>query len=161
MSLWEIQYQRLKIFLVNELLFLAKVIFSAIILSFASWLSFKKPILAGFIVSRPLVSLITILFSYAEYKDIDKTVSFAKSIFVGVPISLLFFIPFLFSKQLNLSFSQAYFSGIVILIIGYFIHKIITNLLWYKMYEFFRLIIYTFLVITVISIFFFIIMFII
>ena len=143
------------------MLFLAKVIFSAIILSFASWLSFKKPILAGFIVSLPLVSLITILFSYAEYKDIDKTVSFAKSIFVGVPISLLFFIPFLFSKQLNLSFSQAYFSGIVILIIGYFIHKIITNLLWYKMYEFFRLIIYTFLVITVISIFFFIIMFII
>ena len=137
------------------MLFLVKVIFSAIILSFASWLSFKKPILAGFIVSLPLVSLITILFSYAEYKDIDKTVSFAKSIFVGVPISLLFFLPFLFSKQLNLSFPQAYFSGIVILIIGYFIHKNITNLLWYKMYEFFRLIIYAFLVITVISIIFF------
>ena len=115
--------------MVNELLFLVKVIFSAIILSFASWLSFKKPILAGFIVSLPLVSLITILFSYAEFKDIDKTVSFAKSIFVGVPISLLFFLPFLFSKQLNLSFSQAYFSGIVILVVGYFIHKNITNLL--------------------------------
>ena len=137
------------------MLFFVKVIFSAIILSFASWLSFKKPVLAGFIVSLPLVSLITILFSYAEYKDIDKTVSFAKSIFVGVPISLLFFIPFLFSKQLNLSFSQAYFSGIVILIIGYFIHKIITNLLWYKMYEFFRLMIYICLILTLISILFF------
>jgi hypothetical protein len=56
-------------------------------------------------------------------------VSFAKSIFVGVPISLMFFIPFLFSKQLNLSFFQAYFLGIVILIVGYFIHKNITNLL--------------------------------
>tara|TARA_Y200000002_G_scaffold23212_1_gene17540 strand:+ start:485 stop:832 length:348 start_codon:yes stop_codon:yes gene_type:complete len=115
--------------LVDELLFLVKVIFSAIILSFASWLSFKKPILAGFIVSLPLVSLVTILFSYVEHKDIDKTVSFAKSIFVGVPISLMFFIPFLFSKQLNLSFFQAYFLGIVILIVGYFIHKNITNLL--------------------------------
>ena len=115
--------------MVKELLFLVKVIFSAIILSFASWLSFKKPILAGFIVSLPLVSLLTIFFSYAEYKDIDKTVSFAKSIFVGVPISLLFFLPFLFCKRLDLSFSQAYFAGIVILIIGYFIHKNITNLL--------------------------------
>ena len=137
------------------MLFFVKVIFSAIILSFASWLSFKKPVLAGFIVSLPLVSLITILFSYLEYKDIDKTVSFAKSIFIGVPISLLFFIPFLFSKQLNLSFSQAYFSGIVILIIGYFIHKNITNLLWYKMYEFFRLMIYICLILTLISILFF------
>ena len=137
------------------MLFLIKVIFSAIILSFASWLSFKKPVLAGFIVSLPLVSLITILFSYAEYKDIDKTVSFAKSIFIGVPISLLFFLPFLFSKQLNLSFSQAYLSGIIILIVGYFIHKNITNLLWYKMYEFFRLIIYTSLLITLTSILFF------
>lgn len=115
--------------MVNELLFLVKVIFSAIILSFASWLSFKKPILAGFIVSLPLVSLVTIFFSYIEHKDIDKTVSFAKSIFVGVPISLMFFIPFLFSKQFNLSFSQAYILGIVILIVGYFIHKNITNLL--------------------------------
>ena len=136
------------------MLFLIKVIFSAVILSFASWLSFKKPVLAGFIVSLPLVSLITILFSYAEYKDIDKTVSFAKSIFIGVPISLLFFLPFLFSKQLNLSFSQAYLSGIIILIVGYFIHKNITNLLWYKMYEFFRLIIYTSFLITLTSILF-------
>ena len=141
--------------MVSVLLFLVKVIFSAIILSFASWLSFKKPILAGFIVSLPLVSLITILFSYAEFKDIDKTVSFAKSIFVGVPISLLFFLPFLFSKQLNLSFSQAYLSGIIILIVGYFIHKNITNLLWYKMYEFFRLIIYASLLITLTSVLFF------
>ena len=42
--------------------FALKVIFSGIIIAFASWLSIKKPILAGFIIALPLMSLISIFF---------------------------------------------------------------------------------------------------
>ena len=74
--------------------FALKVIFSGIIIAFASWLSIKKPILAGFIIALPLMSLISIFFSYLEHKDMEKTILFSKSILVGVPASLTFFIPF-------------------------------------------------------------------
>tara|TARA_Y100000022_G_C13215237_1_gene359567 strand:+ start:109 stop:351 length:243 start_codon:yes stop_codon:yes gene_type:complete len=73
-----------------------KVFISGIIIAFASWLSLKKPILAGFIIALPLMSLISIFFSYMEHKDMEKTIIFSKSILVGVPASLTFFIPFFF-----------------------------------------------------------------
>jgi hypothetical protein len=41
---------------------------------------------------------------------------------MAVPISLLFFVPFLFSEKFNLSFWPCYIIGVVFLGIGYFIH---------------------------------------
>ena len=55
-----------------------KVLISGIIIAFASWLSLKKPILAGFIIALPLMSLISIFFSYMEHKDMEKTIIFSK-----------------------------------------------------------------------------------
>ena len=65
--------------------FTLKVIFSGMIIAFASWLSVKKPILAGFIIALPLMSLISIFFSYLEHRDMEKTITFSKSILIGVP----------------------------------------------------------------------------
>lgn len=70
----------------------------------ASWLAGRKPVLAGFIIALPLTSMIAILFSYAEYRDMDKINAFARSIFVVVPLSLTFFVPFLLNKWLKLNF---------------------------------------------------------
>ena len=44
----------------SMLSFALKVLFSGLIIAFASWLSVKKPILAGFIIALPLMSLISI-----------------------------------------------------------------------------------------------------
>ncbi|MEC8265480.1 MAG: hypothetical protein VX009_01560 [Pseudomonadota bacterium] len=109
--------------------FALKVFFSGLIIAFASWLSVKKPILAGFIIALPLMSLISIFFSYLEHKDLEKTVTFSKSILVGVPASLTFFIPFFFAKSLGLSFFTTYIIGIVFLVFGFFAHKFIMNIL--------------------------------
>ena len=110
------------------MLFVFKVFISSIIISFASWLSFKKPSLAGFIISIPIVSIISIALSYFEHKDIEKTIVFTKSILVGIPISLLFFLPFFFSKHFGMNFFIIYFSGIVFLILGFFVHRYLTSL---------------------------------
>ena len=111
------------------MIFLSKVLLAALIIAFASWLSGKKPELSGFIIALPIASFIAIAFSYLEHKNAENSVIFAKSILVGVPISYLFFVPFFFAKSLNMNFWIIYGSGLILLVIGYFVHKYITNLI--------------------------------
>jgi phosphatidylserine synthase len=103
--------------------FILKIFVSAFVIAFASWLSGKKPHLAGFIVALPLVSVLSILFSYVQYKDMKQIDQFATSILTAVPLSLLFFVPFVLNRWLKLSFIPTYLMGFAFLFIGYFIHK--------------------------------------
>lgn len=102
---------------------LIKIFLSATLISFASWLSVKKPILAGFIVALPLTSILAILFSYWHNQDYQQVQVFAKSILIAVPLSLLFFIPFLLPIKWNHSFLLSFISGIGFIFIGYLIHR--------------------------------------
>ncbi len=111
------------------LYFFLKALASGFIISFASWLSLKKPALAGFIIAMPLISMIAISFSYHEHKNFEQTILFAKSILLAIPVSLAFFVPFFLSKSWGLNFLSTYLLGLFLLIIGYFIHKFITDLL--------------------------------
>ena len=111
------------------MIFLVKVLLAALVIAFASWLSGKKPELSGFIIALPIASIIAIAFSYLEHKNTENTVIFAKSILVGVPVSYLFFLPFFFAKNFNMNFWLIYGLGIILLLIGYFVHKYITSLI--------------------------------
>ena len=104
-----------------------KMFIAISVISFASWLSGRKPELAGFITALPLVSILAITFSYMQYQDSDIANQYAKSIFFAIPISWSFFIPFLLSEKITLDFWVAYTIGIVFLIIGYFLHSFIIN----------------------------------
>jgi hypothetical protein len=106
-----------------------KVFVAAAIISFSSWLSNKKPELAGLILALPLMTLLALPFSYAEYKDAETSIKFAKSIFLGIPVSLLFFIPFLFADKLHLPFWALYAIGIGLLVAGYFLHQFLIRYL--------------------------------
>ena len=109
--------------------FLLKILAASILISFTSWLSFKKPNLAGFLIALPLTTMIALSFSYIEFNDKEKSIEFAKSIFIGVPLSLTFFVPFFFSKVLNIGFWVTFLLGVIFLICSFFIHKLITNYL--------------------------------
>ena len=111
------------------MIFLVKVLLAASVIAFASWLSGKKPELSGFIIALPIASIISIAFSYLEHKNTENTIIFAKSILVGVPVSYVFFLPFFFAKNLNMNFWLVYGLGIILLVIGYFVHKYITSLI--------------------------------
>jgi hypothetical protein len=111
------------------MIFLSKVLLAALVIAFASWLSGKKPELSGFIIALPIASIIAIAFSYLEHKNTENTVIFAKSILVGIPVSYLFFLPFFFAKNFNMNFWLIYGLGIILLLIGYFVHKYITSLI--------------------------------
>ncbi|HLD56083.1 MAG TPA: DUF3147 family protein [Candidatus Omnitrophota bacterium] len=105
--------------------FLTKIIISGVVIAFASWLAGRQSILAGFVVALPLVSMLAILFSYLEYRDMDKINQFAVSIFAAVPLSLLFFVPFLLNKWFKMNFVLTYLSAIGLLAAAYLIHQLI------------------------------------
>lgn len=100
----------------------AKLLISASLIAFASWLSGKRPELAGFIIALPLTTLLALAFSYMEHNDAESSVRFAKSVFVAVPLSLTFFLPFLFAQKLNLPFWGLYSIGLLLIVTGYFAH---------------------------------------
>ncbi|MCP3929231.1 MAG: hypothetical protein GY909_10420 [Oligoflexia bacterium] len=114
------------------MIFVLKVVFASVVISSLSWLSGKKPEFAGFLTALPLTSLLALAFSQLEWQDSSRSVDYAKSIFVAIPLSSLFFVPFLFAHRFGLSFWQTYASGVVFLSIGFFLHKYSMILLSYS-----------------------------
>lgn len=109
------------------LIIFLKIIVASLIISICSWLASKQSALAGFITALPLTTMIALLFSQIEWKDSDQSVEYAKNILYAVPFSLLFFVPFLLAKKFQLSFWSCYFSGTLLLLIGFLIHSGLTK----------------------------------
>lgn len=108
-------------------LLIVKVSVTALIIVFASWLSQKKPELAGFIIALPMASLIALAIGQLQHGDDHTSIIFAKSILIGVPVSYLFFIPFFLPSASKHGFWSLYVTGIVLLGCGYLIHRQITQ----------------------------------
>ncbi len=106
---------------------IGKTIVAAVLISFVSWLSGKKTGLAGFLTALPLTTLLALAFSHMEWGDSKQSVEYAKSVFVAIPVSLLFFVPFLLAQKLELNFWTCYGSGVVLLGLGYFAHTYIVK----------------------------------
>ncbi len=100
-----------------------KLALAAFIITGSSWLAGKNPRLAGWIIALPISSMLALLFTQAEFEDESKTIHFAKSILVSVPLSLLFFVPFVFADRLKIGFFGLYFSGIALLSAGYLVQR--------------------------------------
>src|SRR5258706_14472171 len=107
------------------MLFVLKAVLSGILIAFVSWFAGKKPILARFIVALPFLSILSILWSYWEYRDMGKINQFAVSILTAVPLSLFFFVPFVLNKWLKMNFSLTFALGIGCLAAVYFLHHLI------------------------------------
>lgn len=110
-------------------LLIGKTLLAAVLISFVSWLSGKKTGLAGFLTALPLTTLLALAFSHMEWGNAKQSVEYAKSVFVAIPVSLLFFVPFLLAQKLNLGFWTCYFSGVALLGLGYFIHNFVIKAL--------------------------------
>lgn len=98
---------------------IVKILMASTMIAFASWLAGKKPVLAGFIIALPLTSILAILFSYWEYRDMEKINQFANSIFVAVPLSLVFFVPFLLNRWLRMNFTITFLFSLACLAAAY------------------------------------------
>ena len=104
-------------------LLILKLFFTASIIVISSWLSQKKPELAGFIIALPIASLIALAFGHLQHGNSEVSIVFARSILIGVPISYLFFVPFFLPSASNYGFWSLYVMGVVLLGCGYLIHR--------------------------------------
>ncbi len=103
--------------------FVKNFMLSATIISLVLSLSKTNPIMGGFLLSLPVSTLIALAFSKIQGQRVENTFLLAKSIFISVPLTLTFFLPFLFADKLKLSFWTSYSIGIVFLAISYLAHK--------------------------------------
>ena len=97
--------------------FLVKTIISALIISLSTTLAKKNPSLGGLILALPIVSIIA--FAILGYEGTDPNVLkiYAKSTLVLVPISLVFFVPFVIPFLDHYSFLTKFSCGLSALII--------------------------------------------
>lgn len=102
---------------------LLNIALTAVLLSVVLWISKTNPILGGFIVSLPLSTLIVLALAKIQNQDPGNTMILAKSIFLGVPSTLVFFVPFLFAEKFKLSFWNSYFLGFALLSCSFFVHR--------------------------------------
>lgn len=103
--------------------FVFNLALTSALLSLVLWVSKANPVLGGFIVSLPISTLIVLALSKAQSQDPANSFLLAKSIFVAVPASLLFFVPFLLAPRFKLPFWTAYAAGLGLLILSYGIHR--------------------------------------
>ncbi len=101
-------------------------IISAIVIGVATWISRKYPITAGFLIAMPLATMLALPLAYAQHRDALSVFEMARSILVALPITLLFFVPFLMRGRL--SFWTAYGLGCLLLGIGYGIHRAVVRI---------------------------------
>lgn len=100
-----------------------KILIAVTVIVGTSWLSGKRPELAGFLTALPLVSILALAFSYSDHRDLGVSAQYARSILLAVPVSWLFFLPFFVAERWHLSFWQAWGLGLVLLAAGYFLHQ--------------------------------------
>lgn len=100
-----------------------QVLISALVIAFSAWLSKKSPQMAGLLVALPLASMLVLPFSYWQHHDAEASVKLAQEIFVAIPVSLMFFVPFALANRLGLTFWRAYGAGIGLLLLAFFLVK--------------------------------------
>lgn len=100
---------------------------SALVIGVAAWLSRRYPNTAGFIVALSLATMLVLPLAYLQHRDAGSVFDMARSILVALPITLLFFIPFLLRDRF--SFWGAYAVGCALLPAGYFLHRAVMRAL--------------------------------
>jgi hypothetical protein len=105
------------------------ILISSLVISGSIWLAAKRPDLAGFIVSLPITTLLVLALNQIQNGAGNQGTLLAKSIFVAIPSTLVFFVPFLFADKLRLPFWACYFLGLTFLVGAFFIHRAIFSYL--------------------------------
>lgn len=99
-------------------LFLLKVAVSAVVVALASELGKRDSFWGALLVALPLTSILAIGWLYAETRDNALVSHLARDIFLLVPGSLLFFLPFLLETKTRLGFFPNLALGLGIMVVA-------------------------------------------
>lgn len=98
-----------------SVLFVTKVVVSALVIAFASEMAKRDSFWGALLVALPLTSVLAVSWLYAETRDNALVTRFARDIFLLVPGSLVFFLPFLLETRTRLGFLPNLLVGLVLL----------------------------------------------
>ncbi|OGI50552.1 MAG: hypothetical protein A3E57_02005 [Candidatus Muproteobacteria bacterium RIFCSPHIGHO2_12_FULL_60_33] len=99
-------------------LFFAKVLISAVIIGVATEVAKRYPFWGAVIIALPLTSILAMGWLYAETSDNVLVTKFARDIFLVVPVSLVFFVPFLLETRTRLGFVSNMLIGLALLAVS-------------------------------------------
>lgn len=101
-----------------SLLFVVKVAVSALVIAAATEIAKRHPFWGALIVALPLTSILAMSWLYAETRDNQLLTQFARDIFVLVPVSLVFFLPFWLEKKTEFGFIANLLAGVALLAVA-------------------------------------------
>jgi drug/metabolite transporter (DMT)-like permease len=77
-------------------------------------LSKRYPRHGALLLSLPIISILAILFSWFQHRDLPAITNLSRETLILVPLGLPFFLPLAFATRLGLSFWSAFAAGIVL-----------------------------------------------
>jgi hypothetical protein len=105
--------------------YLINLAVSALVITFATWLSKRYPATAGFVTALPITTMLVLILGYVDGVSGEQRTSFARSLMVALPLSVSFLIPFAVGPRLGLGFWSAFAAGVALLGVGYMAHRFI------------------------------------
>ena len=101
-----------------NLLFLVKILVSAVVIAFATEVAKRQPFWGALIIALPLTSILAMSWLYAETRNNEQLTQFAQDIFALVPVSLVFFLPFLLEGKTQIGFLANMAVGLALLAVS-------------------------------------------
>jgi hypothetical protein len=86
-------------------LFFAKVLVAAVMIGVAAEVAKRNPFQGALIIALPLTSILVMGWLYADARSDMLVTKFVRDVFMVVPVSLVFFVPFLLEIKTHLGLS--------------------------------------------------------
>lgn len=117
-SIWRSQSVQKREYRQLNLFFAVKVLVAAVIIGIAAEVAKRNPFWGAILIALPLTSILAMSWLYADTRDNALLTQFARDIFVIVPVSLVFFVPFLLETKTRFGFVPNMGIGLVLLAVS-------------------------------------------
>jgi len=91
-----------------------KTVIAAAIIVAVSEVSHRLPRLGAFLLTLPIISLIALVMSWQQHRDLPAISRLARETLILVPLGLPFFVPLAFAERLGLDFWPAFVIGLAL-----------------------------------------------
>ena len=95
-------------------LYFGKLLIAALTVATVAEVSRRFPRVGALLLSLPLVSLLAILMSWTQNRDLPSISKLARETLILVPLGLPFFVPLAFATRLGLDFWTAFMAGLLL-----------------------------------------------
>lgn len=108
-------------------LFFAKILVSAVVIAVATEIAKRDTFWGALLIAMPLTSILALTWLYVDTRDNALTTRFAREVLLLVPVSLVFFVPFLLEPRTRFGFWPNLGMGLGLLAVGVLVMRQMTS----------------------------------